>query len=78
MSSNFGYLYCFSNPSMPGILKIGMTTRKPEDRLCEANTSNTWKPPMPYSIEMSVHVKDPHTKEKNNSYTLGALGDTNT
>lgn len=27
------YLYCFSNQSMPGILKVGMTKRTPEIRL---------------------------------------------
>lgn len=44
---------------MPGIYKIGMTTRTPEERLKEANTSNTWKPPAPYFIEMSKQVNNP-------------------
>ena len=54
-----GFVYCFSNILMPGILKIGMTTRTPEERLKEANSSNTWKPPAPYHIEMSKQVKNP-------------------
>ena len=59
-----GYLYCFSNSSMPGILKIGMTERTPDIRLSEANSSNTWKPPTPYKIEFAK------TKRTNNSYTF--------
>ena len=36
-----GHIYCFSNPSIPGILKVGMTDRTPEIRLIEANSSDT-------------------------------------
>ena len=59
-----GYIYCFSSRSMPGIYKIGMTTRTPEDRLKDANTSNTWKPPTPYNIEMFVKVTQAYVKEQ--------------
>ena len=41
MEVKTGYLYCFSNPSMPSIIKCGMTDRTPPDRLKEANSSNT-------------------------------------
>jgi len=58
-----GYLYCFSNASMPGILKVGMTERTPEIRLGEANSSNTWKPPTPYKIEFAKKVSNPKQKE---------------
>ena len=58
-----GYLYCFSNPSMPGILKIGMTERTPEVRLKEANSSDTWRPPTPYIIEFAKRVMCPKEKE---------------
>ena len=64
-----GYLYCFSNPSMPGILKVGMTERTPEIRLNEANSSDTWRPPTPYKIEFAKKVCCPNQKEK----TLHAL-----
>lgn len=58
-----GYLYCFSNNCMPGILKIGMTERTPEDRLQEANSSDTWRPPIPYKIEFAKKVNYPKQKE---------------
>jgi len=59
-----GYIYCFSNISMPGILKIGMTERTPEIRLREANVSDTWRPPTPYKIEFAKKVKNAIEKEK--------------
>lgn len=58
-----GYLYCFSNKSMPGILKVGMTERTPEIRLNEANISDTWRPPTPYKIEFAKKVFYPKQKE---------------
>ena len=58
-----GYLYCFSNDSMPGILKIGMTDRTPEIRLNEANSSDTWRPPTPYKIEFAKKVLNSKQKE---------------
>lgn len=60
----YGYLYCFSNPSMEGILKIGMTKRNPEERLKEANKSDTWKPPTDYELLSSVKCYEPEKKEK--------------
>lgn len=57
-----GYIYCFSNPSIPNILKIGMTTRTPEDRLKEAN-SGTWVA-LPFKIEFYKEVQNPLQKEK--------------
>jgi len=58
-----GYLYCFSNPSMPGILKVGMTLRTPEERLAEANRPDTFKPPTNYRLEFAKRVTDPRAKE---------------
>jgi hypothetical protein len=58
-----GYIYCFSNVSMPGILKIGMTTRTPLDRLSEANSPNTWIP-TPFKIEFAKKVYNVRQKEQ--------------
>ena len=54
-----GYIYCFATPSMPGIVKLGQTTRTPEIRLKEANAPDMWKPPHPYHIIASKAVSDP-------------------
>ena len=59
-----GYIYCFSNPSMPGILKVGMTERTPKFRLSEANASDTWRPPTQYKIEFAKKVSNASQKEK--------------
>jgi hypothetical protein len=55
---NSGYIYCFSNDSMPGIFKIGMTERNPCERLKEANTPDTWRPPTQYKIELFKKVNN--------------------
>jgi len=60
---SIGYIYCFSCPDMPGIVKIGMTLREPDIRLGEANKSNTFKPPSPYIIDIAKKVKNPLQKE---------------
>lgn len=60
---NDGYIYCFSNTYMPGILKCGMTTRDPLDRLSEANNSGTWSPPF-FKLEFAKKVLNPGDKEK--------------
>jgi hypothetical protein len=49
---------------MPGILKVGMTERTPDIRLREANASDTWRPPTPYTIEFAKKVYNATKKEK--------------
>ena len=55
-----GYLYCFSNESMPGILKVGMTERTPEIRVKELYTTGV---PLPFKIEFAKKVLNPKQKE---------------
>lgn len=61
-----GYLYCLSNPSMPDLLKVGMTERTPEDRVKELFKTGV---PTPFKIEFAKQVSEPKQKEK----TLHAL-----
>ena len=58
-----GYLYCFSNESMPGILKVGGTDKTPEIILNEANVLNTWGQPSPYKIQFAKRVSNLKEKE---------------
>jgi len=57
-----GYVYVMSNPSMPGMYKIGFTTRPMEERLQEANQPNTWIP-TPFLLEFTKFVTNPQQKE---------------
>lgn len=63
-NNTMGYIYCFSNPSMPGIYKIGMTRREVETRLKESNSSDTWRPPTEYVVEFYRKVNNPLLVER--------------
>jgi len=67
-------IYAFSNPCMPGILKVGMTKRKIESRLKEANGSDTWRPPLPYQIELAKYVTNYKQKETDIHALFSHLG----
>ena len=56
----YGYIYCFSNVSFPGILKVGMTERTPEDRAKEIFKTGV---PTPFKIELAKKVLNPKQKE---------------
>ena len=51
-----GYVYCLSNDSIPGLLKIGMTTRTPEERARELYTTGV---AIPFKVEFSIKVDNP-------------------
>ncbi len=59
-----GYIYCFSNASMPDIFKIGITHECPLKLLKEANSNDKWRPPMPYKIELVKYVHAVETRLK--------------
>jgi hypothetical protein len=56
-----GYIYALSNDDMPGLLKIGMTERRPEDRAKELFTTGV---PSPFKVQRAVKVREPLKKEK--------------
>ena len=62
--STSGWLYCFQNAAMPGMYKIGMTTRALEIRLKEANTHDTYKPPHLYTVAFAREVDNVRNREK--------------
>ena len=43
-----GWIYCLSNPSMPGLVKIGRTTKRPSARSRELHTTGV---PTPFVVE---------------------------
>ena len=72
-----GYIYCFSNKSMQGIYKIGMTKRTVQIRLAEANKHDTFKPPTPYKIKfykvsdnVIIHSNNFLISRKQNKYFI--------
>jgi len=67
-----GYVYCLSNPCMPGILKIGMTQDDPETRAAEL--SGATGVPLPFRVEISKRVARPFEKEQAMHELLSALG----
>ena len=57
----FGTIYIASNSSMPGLLKIGMTTRKVEERLSELSSATGV--PAPFILEGCFLSDDPEKDE---------------
>ena len=54
-----GYLYILSNPEMPGLLKIGQTTRTVPDRVAELNSATAV--PAPFTVEAWFESADPQS-----------------
>lgn len=57
-----GYVYVLQNPAFPGVLKIGRTTRLPEERADEL--SRQTGVPAPYQVVFSEFFEDCHAAEK--------------
>lgn len=62
MAEDVGFIYVFSNPAMPGLLKIGYTTKDTYKRLKELSDSTA--SPLPFEEEYSVMVEHPERIEK--------------
>jgi hypothetical protein len=61
VSDDVGYVYCLSNASMPGMLKVGMTRRTPDTRIAELFTTGV---SVPFVIEVAKRVTNPMAKER--------------
>ncbi|THD42798.1 GIY-YIG nuclease family protein [Enterobacteriaceae bacterium ML5] len=59
--NSHGWVYILSNPFMPGLLKIGMTTTSPQTR-CKELSSGT-NVPASFEIEASFFSADPRKDE---------------
>jgi hypothetical protein len=55
-----GFVYVFSNASMPGLVKIGFTTKVPTERAIELNTTGV---PSQFQVEYYCLVESPAALE---------------
>lgn len=58
----YGFLYVMANQGMPGLYKIGYTTRSLKEREHELN--NHEGVPYPFYTRFAVHLKNPSLAEK--------------
>jgi hypothetical protein len=56
-----GWVYILSNVAMPGLLKVGQTTRSPEERALELATTGV---PTPFEVEVAWPVDDVREAER--------------
>lgn len=56
-----GWLYLLTNSVMPGLVKIGMTTRSPEERAQELASTGV---PMPFHVAAAWAVDDVRAAER--------------
>ena len=56
-----GWLYLITNPAMPGFVKVGMTTRTPEERAAELHDTGS---PAPYTVASAWPVDDVQAAER--------------
>ena len=52
-----GFVYIMTNPSMPGLIKVGMTTRNPALRAKDDDLTSTGVP-TPFIVEYSAYFDD--------------------
>lgn len=62
MQHNFGYVYVLTNPAMPGLVKIGKTTRRPEARLLELSSATAV--PQQFELAYQCVFDDCHMAER--------------
>ena len=57
-----GFVYLLSNPTFPGLLKIGFTTRSVEERITELNSSTSV--PAPFDLVAYYSCQNPQKDER--------------
>lgn len=65
-----GYVYVLSNEAMPGVVKIGKTSRRVEQRAKELHTSGV---PRPFTVEFQILSPDCGELEKMAHLCMSAL-----
>jgi DnaJ-domain-containing protein 1 len=70
--SRSGYVYLLMNPAMPGIVKIGRTSRPPATRVTEL--SGATGVPVPFDLLFDIHVLDCEAAEAHVHRELQARG----
>ncbi len=68
-----GWVYVITNPAMPGLVKVGYSTKDPSIRAKELDHTGS---PLPYVVEYDVIVESPYDIEqkihiKLNKYHVG-------
>jgi hypothetical protein len=58
--SGYGIIYILSNPTMPGIFKVGLTTNSVNQRIKELNTTSV---PQPFKAERIFEIEARHLRE---------------
>ena len=63
-----GFIYILRNETMPGLLKIGMTTQVPMERARDLHTTGV---PAPFKVELTIYHEDCVKMERLIHLTLG-------
>ena len=64
-----GWLYVLTNPVMPGLVKVGFSTKMVEARLAELHTTGV---PLPFEVAFAALVRSPRQAEKRVHAALAA------
>ncbi len=64
-----GYVYCLTNESIPGLVKIGKTSRDPQERAAEISSSTGV--PTPFTLKWSREVGNMNKAESDLHAALG-------
>lgn len=66
MSAHSGFIFCFTNKSMPGLVNLGFTLSSVQESLKSANSpDNMWLPLTPYEVQFAKKVSNAEAKYQN-------------